>query len=452
MERRGERGSWRAQVDARSGELLSFADANRYAWVRGGVYPVTWSDQEESRPLPYVPLSDGRVSSLEGQLTAAPPSDAVARLQGLLVEITNQCVQPGVVPGAPSVAASLPGDFNFDLGPANPGDADCNTNGVGLSAGQHNTHAARSAYFHATRAKDKDRRWLPDVAWLDGAHEVQVNLTSQCNAFWNGTLGINGFYRQGFQGEVECFNTGENAAIVIHEVGHGLDQHDAQGLSDRGTGEAYADVHALLELRDSCLGRGFLDRDCGGFGLPCTDCTGARELDWAKHQTTDGEPWTEPLTPANYTGVFCPDDTFFPAGPCGKQVHCESHPATGAIWDLAVRHLAPEIDLASAWAIVERDWYLGMQAATSMFSCDLETFESNGCAATSWFHALLAADDDDGDLTNGTPHAAQIFAAFDAHQRLSPVQSLPGSLRPPGRPAPLAISAPSCIKAWPSRT
>lgn len=414
MERRGERGSWRAHVDARTGELLSFADANRYAWVRAGIYPVTWTDQEESRPLPFVTLSDGRVSTLEGQLPEVPTSAATASLEGLLVTITNQCEGPGE-PGAAIIDASPRGDFDFGLGPTNPGDADCATNAIGLSQGLHNTHAARTAYDHATRIKDKSQRWLPDISWLGSPHEVQVNLDSQCNAFWNGTLGINGFYRQGFLGEVECFNTGENGAIVIHEVGHGLDQHDAQGLADRGTGEAYADVHALLELRDSCLGRGFLDRNCGGFGLPCNDCTGARELDYAKHRTTTGEPWTQPLTPANFTGVFCPNDLIIPAGPCGKQVHCEASPMTGAIWDLAVRQLSQDVDLPTAWAIVERDWYLGMQAATSMFSCDPATFASNGCAATSWFHALLAADDDDGDLTNGTPHAARIFAALDAH-------------------------------------
>jgi hypothetical protein len=33
----------------------------------------------------------------------------------------------------------------------------------------------------------------------------------------------------------------------------------------------------------------------------------------------------------------------------------------------------------------------------------------------SWYHQLRVQDDDDGDLTNGTPHAAAIFAAFDRH-------------------------------------
>jgi hypothetical protein len=36
---------------------------------------------------------------------------------------------------------------------------------------------------------------------------------------------------------------------------------------------------------------------------------------------------------------------------------------------------------------------------------------NRSCAAGSWFTELRTLDDDDGDLANGTPHAAAIFAA-----------------------------------------
>lgn len=39
--RAGSTGTWRARVDATSGELLEFLDINRYAEVLGGVYPVS---------------------------------------------------------------------------------------------------------------------------------------------------------------------------------------------------------------------------------------------------------------------------------------------------------------------------------------------------------------------------------------------------------------------------
>lgn len=418
LERRGELGTWLVHVDAHSGEILTFADANRYAWVRGGVAPRTWNDREESRPLPWVDLGDGSFSSFEG-LYAASAGRATASLDGALVTLRDHCGTPG----SPRVDGQAAGHVDFGSGPPNAaGDADCRTNGVGLNGGEHNTHTARDAYYHISRIKEKGRRWLPEVPWLAAPHEVRVNLVDPtlanegvCSAFWS-PFGYNGFFREGpFNPEVRCFNTGEIAAILVHEAGHGLDYNDAQGPADRGTGEAYADVHALLEEHTSCLGEGFLDQNCGGFGLPCAACTGARDVDYRQHTDEEGTPWTEPFTPANFTGVFCPDDAFFPAGPCGKQVHCESLPATGAIWDLVNHALTERYDLATSWWIVERDWYLAMQIATSMFNCNLSTFASDGCAATSWFQAMLAADDDDGDLTNGTPHAGELYAAFADH-------------------------------------
>ncbi len=53
--------TWTAEVDARSGELLSFYDANRYARVTGGIYPRTVNDPEEERPFTGVHVTHGGV-------------------------------------------------------------------------------------------------------------------------------------------------------------------------------------------------------------------------------------------------------------------------------------------------------------------------------------------------------------------------------------------------------
>ncbi len=407
--RKGVTGTWLARVDAVTGDLLEFGDINAYGGVRGGVEPETWTDPEHLWPLPLVHLSTGGFTSLEGLFT--DPGGAVsADLHGQLTTIQDQCGTAGT----PVVDADASGEISFGTGPANPGgDADCTSNGIGQNGGEHNTHAARSAYYHITWIKQKGSEWLPSNTWLSSAHEVRVNVNDVCNAYWQPSGGFNAFFQEGFYNTLHCFNTGEIAGVFLHEVGHGLDQNDAQGTADGGTGEAYADTHAMLQLHDSCIGPGFWDQQCTGYGLPCVDCTGVRDTDYASHVDGNGDPVTAPFTPANFTGPHC--SSGFGGGPCGKEVHCESYPATGAIWDLAVRKLPAVTDSATAWYITERDWYLGMQIATSMFNCDSSTFASDGCAATSWFQAMLAADDDDGDLTNGTPHAAQIFAAFDDH-------------------------------------
>jgi hypothetical protein len=413
LERRGETGLWLAHVDAVNGEVLEFGDSNRYGWIRGGIEPNDWRDVEENRPLGNVRVSDcggggSCFSSIEGLFL--PGTTPTASLNGQLVTISNRCGTPGF----PSLAVDGNGNANFGTGPPNPGgDADCTTNGVGTSGGAHNTHAARSAYYHITRSKDKGRSWLPANGWLSSAHEVRVNIADVCNAYWSPSGGLNGFFQEGFDGGLHCFNTGEIAGVFLHEVGHGLDQNDAQGTADGGTGEAYGDTLALVELHESCMGDGFWNQQCTGYGLPCTDCTGVRDADYAKHND-GGIPVAVPFTPANYTGPHCPGG-FFGVGPCGKEVHCEAYPISGAIYDLAARKLVGGFDLDTAWLIVERDWMRGMQIATSAFTCNTTTFASNGCAATSWFQAMLAADDDDGNLANGTPHAAYLFQAFNDH-------------------------------------
>jgi subtilisin-like proprotein convertase family protein len=48
-----------------------------------------------------------------------------------------------------------------------------------------------------------------------------------------------------------------------------------------------------------------------------------------------------------------------------------------------------------------------------IYTCALP--DSDSCAASSWYQRMRAADDDDGNLANGTPHAAALFAAFDRH-------------------------------------
>jgi hypothetical protein len=39
----------------------------------------------------------------------------------------------------------------------------------------------------------------------------------------------------------------------------------------------------------------------------------------------------------------------------------------------------------------------------------------DGCGATNGYMQWLAADDDDGNLDNGTPHMTAIFAAYNRH-------------------------------------
>ena len=72
------------------------------------------------------------------------------------------------------------------------------------------------------------------------------------------------------------------------------------------------------------------------------------------------------------------------------------------------------MDAASAWQLADRLWFQSRQGSGgNAYNCSLPN--SDGCGSNSWFHKLRVADDDDGNLDNGTPHAAAIFAAFNRH-------------------------------------
>jgi hypothetical protein len=388
--RAGETGTWRARVDATTGELLELLDVNRYAQVQGGVYPVSPSAGPETiLPMPFADVAPLGFADSAGWYEY-PGGTVSSSLAGRYVGVDDGC-------GPISKSASTSGRISFD---ASPG-ADCATPGVG---GAGNTHAARSLFYHLNRIKEVGRGWLP-VAWLNGQLPAHANVAGTCNAFWNGTS-VN-FFRSGGG----CANAGEIAAVALHEYGHGLDANDGNGPSpDFGTGETYGDFTAILASRDSCVGTGFLTAgNCGGYGDACLSCSGVRDVDWAQHASA------APHTVANFTQPLCPL-TFGYFGPCGREGHCESYVMSEALWDLAARDL-PDPGGAAAWMVAERLWYLSRATATQGFACNTTTspWTSNGCNVGSLWKTLRAADDDDGNLANGTPHSCHLFAAFDRH-------------------------------------
>ena len=85
------------------------------------------------------------------------------------------------------------------------------------------------------------------------------------------------------------------------------------------------------------------------------------------------------------------------------------------VWDLYARDLqAPpfSLDANTALEITTRLVFLGSQALTSWYTCAV----GGGCGATGGYMLFLAADDDDGNIANGTPHMTAIRAAFERHE------------------------------------
>ncbi len=370
--------------------MLELADVNDYALaqVTGGIYqnsPTTGS--EIVRPAPFANIIGGTGGFTNSAGLYNFTTATSSTLAGQFVRISDVC-------GAISQASDGSGNLAFGTSTG----TDCVTPGHG---GAGNTHASREQFYHVNRIKEVGRGWLPANTWLTQQLTVNVNLNQTCNAYWNGST-LN-FFKSGGG----CGNTGEIAGVSLHEYGHGLDQNDGTGTApEGGTGESYADLTATIALHSSCIGPGFLGGNCGGYGDACTACTGVRDIDFAKHVSNT------PATVANFTQVHCG----LGSGPCGREVHCESYVPSEAVWDFANRDL-PGAGTGPAWTILDRLWYLSRNTAVSSFTCHTGTnpFTSDGCSAGNWWKVMRAVDDDDGNLTNGTPHGGSLFAAFNRH-------------------------------------
>jgi hypothetical protein len=389
--REGVMGTWRARVDAATGEVLELTDINDYvaAQATGGIYqnsPTTGS--EIVRPMPFTNVSSGGFTNSAG-IYNFTSGTVTSTLNGQYVAISDTC-------GAISKSSDASGNLAFGTSTG----TNCTTPGSG---GAGNTHSAREQFYQVNRIKEVVRGWLPSNTWINGKLTVNVNLNQTCNAYWNGST-LN-FFKSGGG----CNNTGEISGVSLHEFGHGIDQNDGTGTAtDGATGESYGDTTALIALHASCMGAGFLSGNCSGYGDACTACTGVRDLDFAKH--TSGVPHTAD----NFIRVRCPAGSGG-TGPCGKEVHCESYVPSEVMYDLAARDL-PSPGTGVAWTILDRLWYLSRNTAGKSFSCTAgTTYTSNGCGTGSLWKVMRAVDDDNGNLNDGTPHGGALFAAFNRH-------------------------------------
>lgn len=212
----------------------------------------------------------------------------------------------------------------------------------------------------------------PAMAKLDEPLLANVNIAQNCNAFFDGKS-INFFHAS-----MKCENTGLLEDVVFHEFGHAL--HVAEiiegvGAFDGAMSEGAADFLAAQITNDSGMGRGFFYDD-----------RPLRELDPA-----DGEhSWPKDIKEIHHTGKIF----------------------GGTFWDLR-KALVTELGEPAATKLVNRLFVAAMRRSVSI--------------PTSLFEAL-AADDDDGDLENGTPNECAIRNAYGRHG----LRTATGSVAAPG--------------------
>jgi hypothetical protein len=426
---RGDNGTWEGLVDARTGEILAFQDLNQYTRkVQGGIYPVSNDGQapdgveQPGFPMPYAYMLGTNVTTNSSGMAIGVGSEVRTNLSGPYVRMHDEC----------GVANELAMCTDLDLGTS--GGDDCVVP-AGHSAGD--THASRSGFYELNRQIEGWRNRLPGnyaaQPWMNSQLVSNMNIDDTCNAFWNGSS-IN-FYRSGCSDTAEsppcptstnCGNTGEIAAVFDHEWGHGLDNNDTDP-SISSPGESIADIYGILRVTDSCFGRGFfIDGTCDNGGSECATCTGVRDLDWDKHVCNKphditwinqvGYPVATLCTPVTAQGG-CVGYNFIQVGPCGEETHCEGQVPAEAVYDLFARDLQgfgglTNYGFNTALEITTRLVAAAAGNLASWYTC---TQGAGGCDTMSGYMLFLAADDDNGNLANGTPHMQAIFNAFNRH-------------------------------------
>ena len=226
----------------------------------------------------------------------------------------------------------------------------------------NSTIQERTAYQAVNNIHDHLKVVFPTFTGLDSPMETNIDETGSCNAFFNGSS-IN-FYAQGGG----CHATAKIADVVYHEYGHAINNaryNSGSGMQNGGLNEGFADVWALSLTASPVL----------GFGWDLVD-------------------------PTIYVRRYDQDRKVYPQDLVGD-VHADGEIIAGSFWDL----------------------YLNLNNMSQMLDLFKYTFDSNvdgpngdeGAIYTDILLEVLYADDNDANLSNGTPNDIAIISAFDLH-------------------------------------
>ena len=197
----------------------------------------------------------------------------------------------------------------------------------------------------------------PDVPIVNQKLVANVNINNACNAFYDGSMN---FYRAGSG----CNNTGEIADVVYHEWGHGFHFSSLEaGFFDGSLSEGASDTVAFLLTDDPDIAPFF--RTNGGA---------------IRNVSLDR------IYPADFSNS-------------PYAVHSNGLIFGGTMWDLwrELRDLEGDT--------------IGTVSTEQIFTGLLK----GGTDIPGTWGEALVADDDDGDLSNGTPHICTLYTVFGAH-------------------------------------
>ena len=223
------------------------------------------------------------------------------------------------------------------------------------------TSQERSAYYHVNVVHDYMKTIFPTFTSLDNPMTTNVDVAGSCNAFYGG--GTVNFYAEGN----DCHSMAKIGDVVYHEYGHGINdyRYGNSGMWNGGLNEGYADVWGLSITQNPILGQGM-----------------------------------SLSNPNDFVRRYDIDKKVYPQDIVGE-VHADGEIIAGCWWDT----------------------YLGFNDMSQMMDLFKYTYDgapdgaggTEGIIYTDVLLEALMADDNDGNIYNGTPNDQIIVDAFALH-------------------------------------
>ncbi|MCC6406679.1 MAG: hypothetical protein IT453_05915, partial [Planctomycetes bacterium] len=318
-----------------SGTVKSFATP--------ALMPDVPANAATSQPMPAITVtssSGNAVTDANGNFTipgASAPLAVQVRYQGTFSTVNH-------VTGSSYVLST-----NAASGSGNT--LTMNSPAVGTTTAQAN------AFLWTNKLRNWVRAVNPSDATADFLATSNVNLSSTCNAYFNGSS-VNFFLPGG-----GCPNT-SYSTVIAHELGHWYNVRYGSGNGADGFGEGNADVFAMYLVNDPVVADDF-------FGAGSYIRSGLN------------------------TRPFCGDTN----GGCYGEVHADGEVLMGALWKVRTR-LQTALGQSA-----------GSLAADTLFNGWMNAYNDSQIKSLIEIH-WLTLDDDDGDVSNGTPNFNAIDLGF----------------------------------------
>jgi hypothetical protein len=344
-----------AYVDGVSGELLYRDNETKDAadlHVIGKIYTDGFLNPQRIVGLPYVKGRSGSIT-LEANDTGFMSSSSLSMPTDIVVSLEGKWSSVKSVPDASAIPM-----FLTNVAAAGKADSFGNSSTI-YSSSRH-----VNAYYHVNTVHDfMKSQYGSSFTGMDFPLVTNVDATGSCNAFYTAASGGSINF---FPANPTCPSYAEVRDVVYHEYGHAIvSKMYTGGMRNGGLNEGQADVWAMGITKDSVMGRGTF--------------------------------WS----PTSYIRRYDISPKVYPKDLTGE-VHANGEIIAGAWWDYGKN--------------------VGSIALMSQLFADVLLSDKpdgpNGTEGEVFYEVLMSAlvnDDDDANLSNGTPHFEEIVTAFAKH-------------------------------------